>query len=74
MSYRPPSTTPPWKGLFQNAFEGGGVWMFTPPPIDNAATEKITPKRVRRGRRVDFTLPHIDNVTAGRIYPPMRGV
>jgi hypothetical protein len=42
----------------------------TPPPIDNAATERITPKQVQRGWRVDSTPPHIDCPTT----PPQKGL
>ena len=47
---------------------------ITPPPIDNATVERISPKRVQREWHVDFTPPPIDNATTGRIYPPMRGL
>jgi len=43
--------------------------MFTPPPIDNAAVERIIPKCVRRGRRVDVIPPPIDNAAVERIIP-----
>jgi len=72
ISHHPPSMMPLWKGYPKQVQRGQCVDITL--PLSTMPPHKESSQNEFEGAACGFDTAPMDNATAGRIYPPMRGV